>query len=364
MQKAAAVKRVLIYRIGSLGDTVVALPSLHLIARHYAGAEVCMLTNFPVHAKAPAAAAVLGESGLVQGYMRYTAGTRNPLEMWKLCRQIRAWRPDVLVYLMPMRSPKSVLRDRIFFRLCGVKKIVGLPGEAELRHDFDASTGLYESEAHRLARTVRELGDARVEDLASWELLMQEAERERAREALAELGAMPLLVCAPGTKMPCKDWGREKWRDLLARLGRRYTGHALVFAGSQGEYEECAWIGEGWPGRTLNLCGQLSPREVVPLLEKAEIYMGADSGQMHLAAAAGTSCVCVFAARNLPGVWFPAGKGHEVLYHRVDCLNCGLEVCEREAMKCIRSISVEEVEEAAIKALSARQGREKAINSI
>ena len=36
-----------------------------------------MLTNFPVHAKAPAAAAVLGDSGLVHGYMRYSVGTRR-----------------------------------------------------------------------------------------------------------------------------------------------------------------------------------------------------------------------------------------------------------------------------------------------
>ena len=44
-------RKVLIYRLGSLGDTVVALPSLHLIARAFPDAERRVLTNFPVSGK-------------------------------------------------------------------------------------------------------------------------------------------------------------------------------------------------------------------------------------------------------------------------------------------------------------------------
>ena len=53
------VRRVLIYRLGSLGDMAVAVPALRLVARAFPHAERRMLTNVPVHAKAPAAAAVL-----------------------------------------------------------------------------------------------------------------------------------------------------------------------------------------------------------------------------------------------------------------------------------------------------------------
>ena len=103
MSPDTSVKRVLIYRLGSLGDTVVALPCFHLIARAYPNADRRLLTNFHVHAKAPAAAAVLGNSGLVHGYMRYTMaalaavdavvvfGEATPLEL------ILATRPDVIV---------------------------------------------------------------------------------------------------------------------------------------------------------------------------------------------------------------------------------------------------------------------------
>ncbi len=47
-------KRVLIYRLGSLGDMLIALPALHLVARAFPGAERRMLTNIPVNVKAPA----------------------------------------------------------------------------------------------------------------------------------------------------------------------------------------------------------------------------------------------------------------------------------------------------------------------
>ena len=96
MPQHPAVKRVLIYRLGSLGDTTVALPCFHLIERTYPNAERVLLTNFPIHAKAPASAAVLGDSGLVHGYMRYTVGTRNPIELLRLAIEIRRFKPDIL----------------------------------------------------------------------------------------------------------------------------------------------------------------------------------------------------------------------------------------------------------------------------
>ncbi len=118
-----SVRRVLIYRLGSLGDTVVALPSYHLLARTFPDAERVLLTNFPVNAKAPATAAVLGDSGLVHRYMRYTVGTRKIGELLKLIWEIRRFKPDVLVYMMDLRSFENIRRDRMFFRLAGIRWI-------------------------------------------------------------------------------------------------------------------------------------------------------------------------------------------------------------------------------------------------
>jgi heptosyltransferase III len=338
-----SVKRVLIYRLGSLGDTVVALPCFHLIERTYPTAQRILLTNFPIHSKAPASAAVLGDSGLVHGYMRYTVGTRNPVELLRVIWEIRRFAPDVLVYLRPVREMPNAYRDRRFFRWAGIKRIVGLPGPAELIDIVDPATGAYTPEAIRLARTVRELGDAAPERLSNWSLRLTAAETDVAKAALGELAGRPLMVCGPGTKMQAKDWGRENWRALLAKLAANYPGYGLALIGAREDSEVSDYAARDWTGPKANLCGRLSPRETAAVFEYAQVFLGPDSGPMHLAACAGVPCVIAFSARGLPGVWYPAGKQHRVIYHKVNCFGCNLETCIVENRKCLTSITVEEM---------------------
>jgi heptosyltransferase III len=342
-----SVKRVLIYRLGSLGDTVVALPSLRLIERVFPNADRRLLTNFPIHAKAPASAVVLGDSGLVHGYMRYTVGTRSPSELLRVAREIRSFRPVVLVYLMPVRSLRAVARDKWFFRLiCGVRRIVGLPGAGELENRFDPATGLYESEAHRLARSIAELGDAGVDDLANWDPRLTPAEKEVASRVLSELGGRPLIVCGPGCKMQANDWEQDKWRVLLGRLYAKYPGYGLAMTGAPDDADVCEYAARDWVGAKVNLAGILSPRESAAVFSHAAVFLGPDSGPKHLASCVGARCVCVFSARGLPGKWFPPGAGNFVIYHEPECHGCGLETCIAMQKKCIRSVTVEEVEKA------------------
>ena len=347
-------KRVLIYRLGSLGDTLVALPALHLAARAFPDAERSLLTNFPVNLKAPPAAAILENTGLVSGYFRYTAGTRSVLELAKLWWELRRWRPDVLVYLGAARGVESARRDATFFRLCGIPKQVGVPvteamqknlyGNSDAGYAYDVTYGHLEPEASRLARNVAELGDARLGDAASWDLGLVEAERERARETMgAEVLALPIIAVSVGTKVQAKDWGRDNWRELLARLAQKYPSHGLLMVGAVEERDASAFAAGGWAGPVVNLCGKLTPRESAAAISHARIFVGHDSGPMHLAAAVQVPCVAIFAARNVPRVWFPFGEQHRVIYHRVDCMGCGLETCIVEGKKCILSITVDEV---------------------
>lgn len=346
MPAETPIRKVLIYRLGSLGDMVVALPCLHLIARRFPDAERLLLTNFPVSAKAPAAAAVLGDSGLVHGYLSYTVGTRRAGELLRVAREVRRFRPDLLVLLTDLRPSRLVRRDLIFFRLCGVRRVVGARSEREMERRFDAATGLWESEAHRLGRLIGELGDARPEDPASWDLRLTEAEQRNASEALGELRGKPLIVCGPGTKMQSKDWGKESWRALLGRTARRYPGHALALVGASEDAEVSEFAAEEWTGAKVNLCGRLTPRETAAVIEQAQVFVGPDSGPMHLAASVGVPCVIAFSARGQKGVWYPAGDQHEIIYHAPPCAGCELVTCVVEKRQCLTSIGVEEMEQA------------------
>lgn len=352
MPPDTSVKKVLIYRLGSLGDTVVALPCFHLIARAYPNADRRLLTNFPVHAKAPAAAAVLGNSGLVHGYMRYTMATRRIDELLGLAWKIRRFSPDVLVYLMPVRPLKNVQRDRLFFRLAGVRRIVGAPKKVQLQHHFDPVTGLYEPEASRLARAMAELGVAHPEDIANWDLRLNAAEREAAARALSDLAGKPLIMCSPGCKRQPNDWGQENWRALLGRLSLKYPSYGLVMVGAKEDAAVCEYAALDWLGAKVNLAGKLNPRESAAVFSHAKVFIGPDSGPKHLAASVGTPCVCVFSARDLPGEWFPPGDRNIVLYRQPECAICRLETCIVMGKKCILSITVEEMAQAVDRVLS------------
>lgn len=344
------IRKVLIYRLGSLGDTVVALPCYHLLARTFPVAARVLLTNFPVNAKAPASAAVLGDSGLVHRYMRYTVGTRKIGELLRLVWQIRRFRPDVLVYMMDLR-PENIRRDRIFFRLAGVRRIVGLPAGEDLKRRFDSLTGRYESEAFRLGRLIGELGDVKAGQLANWDLLLTAAERQAATSSLGTLAGRQLIVCGPATKMQAKDWERENWRSLLGRLHAAHPDYGLALVGSKEDAEFSEYAAKEWTGPKVNLCGLISPRETAAVIEQAEVFLGPDSGPMHLAASVGVPCVIAFSAHGLPGVWFPAGEHHQIVYHQPECSNCGLETCVVMEKKCMRSITVDEMEQAVSRVL-------------
>ena len=351
----ARVKRVLIYRLGSLGDTVVALPALHLVERAFPHARRLMLTNIPIHAKAPPASAVLEGSGLVHGFLSYPVGTRSLRKLSAVWWRIRRFRPHVLIYLMPARGDRSTQRDSNFFRLCGIRNIVGIPYGELGKNLYDPDTSLWELEASRILRCIHQLGLADLNDLRWWDLRLTNDERTKARTVLAQVEGRRLIACGPGTKMQAKDWGKENWRALLRRLGAEMPDHALILVGAREDAAAAACAAADWRGPVLDLCGVLTPRETAAVLRHTELFLGPDSGPMHLAAIGGVSCAIAFAARDEPGKWYPAGEAHRIVYHRVECMGCQIEVCIEKKKKCLASITVDEMFLAAMEAWQSRR---------
>lgn len=346
-------QRVLIYRLGSLGDMVVALPALHLIKRSFPQARRLLLTNHPVHSKAPAASAVLGNSGLVDGFISYPVGARSVMRLAKLWWQIARFRPQVLVYLAASRGDDHVKRDARFFRVCGISKIIGLPLGPSAKSTYFPETTLWEHESARLSRMVSSLGTCDLDDRHNWDLGITDEEKRSAQSALSSLGGAPFVVCGAGTKMQAKDWGRDNWQKLLSRLSAEMPDHGLVMVGAKEDAEVSDFAASEWRGPSLNLCGRVSVRESAAVMSSAELFMGPDSGPMHLAAAVGAPCACVFAARDKPGAWYPIGRANRVIYHHVDCMQCYLETCIVQKKKCLTSVTVDEVFAAAMDAWKA-----------
>jgi ADP-heptose:LPS heptosyltransferase len=297
----------------------------------------------------------LGDSGLVDGYMPYTIGTRRPDELLRLAWRIRRFRPDVLIYLTPPRGERVVKRDALFFRLCGIHEIVGLPTGDLAESRYDAANRLMERESARLLRCISPLGDADDSDLRNWDLRLTNEETAKADALLAPFGNRPIVACGPGTKQQAKDWGQEKWRELLRRLSAKVPDYGLVLIGAKDDRSASDYAAAEWTAPVLNLCGEMTPRESAAVIRRTRLFLGPDSGPMHLAAAYGVPCVIAFASIDYPGHMFPVGEIHRPIYHEVECFNCKLSVCIEKKKICINSISVDEMFRAALEVISLKE---------
>lgn len=346
------VKRVLIYRLGSLGDTLVALPALRLVARAFPDAERFMLTNFSVSSKAAPMSQVLDGTGLVHSYIEYPIGVRSFRILSELRRTIAELDADVLLYLTEPRGAFNTWRDVLFFRFCGIHRMIGIPYSRDKRRVRNLGGGLYEYKGNRLARCVSALGDARLDDPRSFDPELSIDEKRDGVRMLAGLSdCRSLIAVSVGAKVDVNDWGDENWSTLIASLSGECSGCGLVMLGSADEYMRCDRLLQHWQGPALNLCGAVSVRVSAAVMKQAQVFIGHDSGPMHLAASVGTPCVAVFSSRNLPGEWYPQGKNDHVFFTPMVCQGCGLDVCEDREKECIRSITVGEVKAAAMKLL-------------
>ncbi len=316
MADAPAPERVLIFRTGSLGDTAFNLPVFHHLNRLWPDAEKRVLTNFPVAAEAPPLQAVLGDVSFAQGYFEYPGGTRSVAEVCAVARRIREWRPDVAVYANERRPLAATLRDGLFLKLCGARRVYGLPLSRDVRtHRYDAATGLYEREVSRIARALAALGKIDIAAPANRDMLLTDAETSAADALLAGWdGSGRFIAFSPGTKQAVKDWTDANWIAAFKALSAQDPELGLAIVGAPEDRERSDGLAAHWRGPIVNFCGRANPRESAAVIARAAAFLGNDSGPMHLAASVGVSAVAVFSTLAPPGVWSPLGETHRLFY--------------------------------------------------
>ena len=346
---------ILVYRLGSLGDTIIALPTFHAVRRAFPQSRITLLTNKPVSSKAAAVEEVLGRGFFFNELLDYPLGTRNPLVLAGLIWRLRHSRVRTAVNLAAFRSDAVIARDRLFFRVAGVRRFIGFDLQPKDKKATPAPlTGEVEWEAARIARRVSKIREVDLNDPANWDLRLTCDEVSAGESLLRTLPQeRPVLAFSTGTKVQAKHWGIEKWAELSKRLAEHFPDWSAVFLGSALEAGEASLCAVPWGERAVNICGKTSPRESAAILERCRLFLGHDSGPMHLAACVGVPCVAVFSARNLPRQWYPrGGESNTIIQRRPDCAGCGLEVCIEQGKRCLNHIGVEEVMEETLRVLS------------
>ncbi len=160
--------------------------------------------------------------------------------------------------------------------------------------------------SHRLTELARAMGLSTPPDPRLW---LTEVERDAAARLVP---AGPFLALGPTANWPGKMWPAERFATLAATLvgpGGALHGASVVVLGAPSEETLAHPLLERLPG-AVNLVGSTSVPIAGALLERAALYVGNDSGLMHLAAAAGTPTVGLFGPSRIEryAPWGPRAR--------------------------------------------------------
>lgn len=340
-------KRILVYRAGTLGDAIVAVPAIQALRRSYPHARLALMSV----AGGPGrigAGDIFEEFGWFDTVITYTAAElRRPASLLALHRRVARFGADLVVYLSNDRnSALRILRDRLFFLLAGTIHFVGgastgVTWYGRMKRD-DAE---YPFEVDRLRAVARQAG-ADDQGPAIFDLPAADAARARVDRLLTAHGfdaTTPLIALCPGSAQAAKRWPVERYDEVARRLMTQH-GAAIVVVGGPDEARIGAELGTRWPeGRWWNAAAQLSMLELAELLRRCRLFVGNDTGPMHLAAAVGTRCLAVFSAQCPERRWHPYGSDHAVIRTKPACRHCFLADCRDHASACLTAISVDDV---------------------
>lgn len=153
----------------------------------------------------------------------------------------------------------------------------------------------------------------------------------------------PILAVHLGAGTAAKRWSPSRWRALVGKF--LADGWRVVLIGGPEDVEAGATVPRH--DRLRDWTGRLSVTQTAALLERAELFIGADSGPSHLAASAGVPSVVLFSGTNRVAQWRPWSRRSLVLRHPVSCRPCHHKVCPLADHPCMSGLDPDRVYRAA-----------------
>ena len=296
----ADARKVLVIKLGALGDFIQSLAAARMIRDYHFGARITLLTTEPFKdfARACPYFDVVESDGR----------PRDPQEVARLLARIRAARYDAVYDLQTSgRTSNYYLGLRPWPpRWSGIAPGCSHPQtnpERESMHTLDRladqlhAAGLGPAEGFPI-------GAAPLPDL-SW---IRTALRDPPSLKPAYFGiGGPYVLMIPGASAhrPEKRWPAERYGELARRIAAK--GIVPVVIGANDEREAGTVVARMEP-RAKNLVTRTNLFQIASLASQANASVGNDTGPMHIAAAAGSPCVVLFSAESNPAKVAPRGR--------------------------------------------------------
>lgn len=351
--------RILVVRLRQIGDVVFTTPAVTALRRHFPDANLTYLVE-------PAAAPVLAGNGCIDELIvaprrRGMAGVRAE---YALIRQLRQRRFDVVLDFhggprASLLTWLSAAPSRIGYDVIGrswmYTRVVARPRTLRGRHSVENQWDLL---------TALGLGPADREAFPVTMPLATEAVREvDTRLAAAGVGAdHRLVVMHVSAGNPFRRWPIPSFAAVAARLADLDDRHRIVVTSGPSERAAAGAVIDGARARLpepraghVLACGEFSLPELRALVERAALYIGGDSGPMHVAATSRVPMVSLYGptlpVRSAP--WRPATWPAEAVeVPALPCRPCNQRVCAPGDFRCLTRITPDDVVQAARRALA------------
>lgn len=331
-------QRLLVVKLADIGDVLTATPALRALRESFPDARVDLLTT-------PAAAAVVPHR-LVDNVYRaprnLVSGPADVRRASALLAGLRRSRYQAVLFLHHLTLRSGAAKYRLLAAAAGAPVTVGLDNGRGgwLTHAAPDQGFGARHEVEYWLRVVGLLG-------ATTGTAALEA-RQDGRAALDDQPA-PWVAIHPGSGgySMARRWDPAHWATVADALARRFGAHILL-VGTPADGADAVQAAMTSPCR--NLAGQTTLPELAALLAKCHLFLGADSGVMHLAAAAGAPVIALFGPSNhlAWGPWTDSGRS-QVVRLGLSCSPCsyvGHSVGQRDGCwhrSCMADLAPEQV---------------------
>lgn len=271
---------ILVIQTGFVGDMVLTTPLLRALRDGLPGAEITLL-------HAPRAAGVVRLSPRVDRLISFDkrGADRGIYGTIALASRLRRFRFDLVL------SPHRSFRSGLLSVATGAARRIGFHHPScSLFYTETVPYSRWESTFIRRKLGLLEPLGIRADDETP-EMHTGEAEKREASRLLEKNSIhLPYAVLAPGSVWPTKRWPPEHFGRLAAILKRKGIRSIVVGGGGDGDLGRRAAAA----GPAADITGETSLEVLAALLQGAALFVGNDSGTLHLARAARIPAVALF----------------------------------------------------------------------
>jgi len=329
------VGKICVLHLNQIGDLVFSLPLLKALREFYPRGEIHSVVR-------PYLGELLQDSPYIDMAVQRKRGILNDL---RLLSEIRRTRYDLVISLSD--SPSCLMMAG----LSGAKGRVGFrhfPWDAGLNMK-EAAEG-YHSRRNDLKLLKRLNIPVAQMDYVGLLTLRERKDAEGSMESWWSRIGDHYVVLAPGTSVRrgMKAWEEKKFVELILLLKKTY-GFTPVLVGDEKDREGNARVIEeakqrerdGKIDSIVNLAGKTSLVALCQLLKRASLFVGVDSGIMHLASSLDIPVVGIFGPTD-PSQVGPQNKKSVVVQKKeMECVPCDLKGCKER--RCLTGLDVKKV---------------------